>query len=69
MLAGTVVVRERRLKIPSSLARPDVELTLQVSIPLLDVTAEPADLEVLIEGIRLFREAAGSTRSGLCESN
>lgn len=25
---------------------PDVELTLQVSIPLLDVTAEPADLEL-----------------------
>lgn len=27
-------------------AYPDVELTLQVSIPLLDVTGEPADLEV-----------------------
>jgi DNA-binding transcriptional LysR family regulator len=27
-------------------AYPDIELTLQVSIPLLDVTAEPADLEV-----------------------
>ena len=27
-------------------AYPDVELILQVSIPLLDVTAEPADLEV-----------------------
>jgi DNA-binding transcriptional LysR family regulator len=27
-------------------AYPDIELVLQVSIPLLDVTAEPADLEV-----------------------
>lgn len=27
-------------------AYPDIELILQVSIPLLDVTAEPADLEV-----------------------
>ena len=27
-------------------AFPDIELILQVSIPLLDVTAEPADLEV-----------------------
>ena len=27
-------------------AYPDIELTLQVSIPLLDVTAEPADLQV-----------------------
>jgi uncharacterized RDD family membrane protein YckC len=60
MLAGTVVVRERRLKIPASLARPDVELTL-LNDPAFRarVAKLTAEEEALIFAAALRREELG----------
>lgn len=60
MLAGTVVVRERRLKIPASLARPDVELTLlQDPTFRARVARLSAEEEALIFASALRREELG----------
>jgi len=60
MLAGTVVVRERRLKIPASLARPDVELTLlQDPTFRARVARLSAEEEALIFAAALRREELG----------
>jgi uncharacterized RDD family membrane protein YckC len=60
MLAGTVVVRERRLKIPASLSRPDVELTLlqdpQFRSRVARLTSEE---EALIFAAAMRREELG----------
>lgn len=60
MLAGTVVVRERRLKIPASLSRPDVELTL-LQDPLFRarVAKLSAEEEALVFAAALRREELG----------
>ncbi len=60
LLAGTIVVRERRLKIPSSLARPDIELTL-LEDPLFRsrVARLTAEEEALIFAAALRREELG----------
>jgi uncharacterized RDD family membrane protein YckC len=60
MLAGTVVVRERRLKIPASLARPDVELTLlQDPTFRARVARLTSEEEALIFAAALRREELG----------
>jgi len=60
MLAGTVVVRERRLKIPASLSRPDVELTLlQDPTFRARVARLTAEEEALIFAAALRREELG----------
>jgi uncharacterized RDD family membrane protein YckC len=60
MLAGTVVVRERRLKIPSSLSRPDVELTLlQDPAFRARVSRLTSEEEALIFAAALRREELG----------
>lgn len=60
MLAGTVVVRERRLKIPASLARPDVELTLlQDPTFRARVARLTSEEEALIFASALRREELG----------
>jgi uncharacterized RDD family membrane protein YckC len=60
MLAGTIVVRERRLKIPASLSRPDVELTLlQDATFVARVARLSAEEEALIFAAALRREELG----------
>lgn len=60
MLAGTVVVRERRLKIPASLARPGVELTLlQDPTFRARVARLSSEEEALIFASALRREELG----------
>jgi uncharacterized RDD family membrane protein YckC len=60
MLAGTVVVRERRLKIPASLSRPDVELTLLADPAFRARVARlTAEEEALIFAASLRREELG----------
>jgi uncharacterized RDD family membrane protein YckC len=60
MLAGTIVVRERRLKIPASLARPDVELTLlQDPTFRARVARLTTEEEALIFAAALRREELG----------
>jgi uncharacterized RDD family membrane protein YckC len=60
MLAGTIVVRERRLKIPSSLSRPDVELTLlQDPVFRARVGRLTSEEEALIFAAALRREELG----------
>ncbi|MBK7860042.1 MAG: RDD family protein [Archangiaceae bacterium] len=60
MLAGTVVVRERRLKIPASLARPDIELTLLKDPAFRARVARlSAEEEALIFAAALRREELG----------
>lgn len=60
MLAGTVVVRERRLKIPASLSRPDVELTLlQDPTFRARVARLSSEEEALIFAAALRREELG----------
>lgn len=60
MLAGTIVVRDRRLKIPASIARPDGETTL-LDDPLFRarVAKLTAEEEALIFSAALRREELG----------